>query len=66
VELQPGDPEINGHLGDAYWRVGRRDEAGFQWKRVLTLEPDAKIRAEVERKLAQGLGPAPVLPARKP
>jgi tetratricopeptide (TPR) repeat protein len=66
VELQPGDPELNNHLGDAYWRVGRRDEAGFQWKRVLTLEPDAKIRAEAERKLAQGLGPAPVPPARKP
>ena len=66
VELQPGDPELNNHLGDAYWRVGRRDEAGFQWKRVLTLEPEAKIRAEVERKLTQGLGPAPVPPARKP
>jgi Flp pilus assembly protein TadD len=66
VELQPGDPELNSHLGDAYWRVGRRDEAGFQWKRVLSLDPDAKIRAEAERKLAQGLGPAPVPPARKP
>ncbi|MFM8376304.1 MAG: tetratricopeptide repeat protein, partial [Phenylobacterium sp.] len=59
VELEPGDPELNNHLGDAYWRVGRRDEAGFQWKRVLTLDPDPKIRAEAERKLAQGLPPAP-------
>ena len=58
VELEPGDPELNNHLGDAYWRVGRRDEAGFQWKRVLTLDPDPKIRAEAERKLAQGLPPA--------
>lgn len=66
VELQPGDPELNNHLGDAYWRVGRKDEAGFQWKRVLTLDPDPKIRAEAERKLAQGLGPAPAPPARKP
>ena len=66
VELEPGDPELNNHLGDAYWRVGRRDEAGFQWKRVLTLDPDPKIRADAERKLAEGLGPAPLPVTRKP
>jgi Flp pilus assembly protein TadD len=66
VELEPGDPELNNHLGDAYWRVGRRDEAGFQWKRVLTLDPDPKIKADAERKLAQGLPPAPVPAARRP
>jgi tetratricopeptide (TPR) repeat protein len=57
VELDAGDPEINNHLGDAYWQVGRRDEAKFQWRRVLTLKPDAKIKAAVETKLASGLGP---------
>lgn len=57
VELEAGDPEINNHLGDAYWRVGRRIEAEFQWRRVLTLDPDAKIKADVEAKLAGGLGP---------
>jgi tetratricopeptide (TPR) repeat protein len=57
VELEAGDPEINNHLGDAYWMVGRKDEAVFQWRRVLTLEPDAKIRADAEAKLASGLGP---------
>jgi tetratricopeptide (TPR) repeat protein len=57
VELDAGDPEINNHLGDAYWQVGRRDEAQFQWRRVLTLKPDAKIKAAVETKLASGLGP---------
>jgi tetratricopeptide (TPR) repeat protein len=55
VELEAGDPEINNHLGDALWMVGRKDEAVFQWKRVLTLKPDAKIRAEAERKIASGL-----------
>jgi len=58
IELEAGDPEINNHLGDAYWRVGRRDEAVFQWRRVLTLEPDAKIKADAEAKLKSGLGPA--------
>src|SRR6185312_7593189 len=57
VELEAGDPEINNHLGDAYWKVGRRDEAQFQWRRVLTLKPDAKIKASAEAKLASGLGP---------
>jgi Flp pilus assembly protein TadD len=57
VELEAGDPEINNHLGDAYWRVGRKDEAQFQWRRVLTLKPDDKIKASAEAKLASGLGP---------
>jgi len=61
VELEAGDPEINNHLGDAYWMVGRKDEAGFQWRRVLTLKPDDKIKADVETKLAKGLGPTPKL-----
>ena len=60
VEMQAGEPDINDHLGDAYWRAGRRDEAGFQWHRVLTLEPDAKLKAAVEQKIAHGLdGPTP-------
>jgi Flp pilus assembly protein TadD len=57
VELDAGDPEINNHLGDAYWKVGRRDEAQFQWRRVLTLNPDDKMKAAAESKLASGLGP---------
>jgi tetratricopeptide (TPR) repeat protein len=57
VELEAGDPEVNDHLGDAYWKVGRKDEALFQWRRVLTLKPDPKVRASVEAKLASPLGP---------
>lgn len=57
VELEAGDPEINNHLGDAYWMVGRKDEAVFQWRRVLTLNPEDRVKADAERKLASGLGP---------
>jgi Flp pilus assembly protein TadD len=57
VEFEAGDPDINNHLGDAYWKAGRRDEAQFQWRRVLTLNPDAKMKASAEAKLASGLGP---------
>ncbi len=57
VAKEPANAEINDHLGDAYWQVGRKREAGFQWTRVLTLDPDAERRAEVETKLADGLTP---------
>lgn len=57
VSIEAGDPDVNNHLGDAYWRVGRKVEARFQWNRVLTLEPTAKLKAEVEAKLKAGLDP---------
>ena len=62
VVLEPGDPDVNNHLGDAYWRVGRKIEAGFQWRRVLTLDPPAKLRAQAETKLASGLDAPPIAP----
>lgn len=58
VELEPADPLLNDHLGDLYWRLDRRLEARFQWSRVLTLNPDADVRAAVQRKIEAGL-PAP-------
>ena len=36
VLLEPGDPIINNHLGDAYWLANRRLEAVFQWRRSLS------------------------------
>ena len=59
AELEPADPDINNHLGDAYWRAGRQVEARFQWQRVLTLDPSAKLRAEAEAKLKDGLDAIP-------
>ncbi|MEZ5865087.1 MAG: hypothetical protein R3D25_13860 [Geminicoccaceae bacterium] len=55
VELQPDDPVINDHLGDAYWRAGRQREARFQWQRALTFEPEADQVVVIERKLREGL-----------
>lgn len=60
VAKQPANAEINDHLGDAYWQVGRHREAGWQWNRVLTLEPEPERRAEVEQKLLRGLPSPPV------
>jgi tetratricopeptide (TPR) repeat protein len=58
VFLEPGDAEINDHLGDAYWRNGRQTEARYQWRHVLTLNPDTRIRTAVETKLEHGLDPS--------
>ncbi|KAK0359867.1 hypothetical protein LTR94_029566, partial [Friedmanniomyces endolithicus] len=55
VDKEPANAEINDHLGDAYWRVGREREAVWLWNRVLVLDPEPKRRAEVERKIADGL-----------
>ncbi|MNT90743.1 hypothetical protein D3C72_2317160 [compost metagenome] len=56
---EPANAEINDHLGDAYWAVGRQREAGFQWNRVLTLEVEAERKAEVQAKLRVKLGQEP-------
>ena len=62
VDKLPANPEINDHLGDAYWQVGRRREAQFQWARVLTLNPDAEQAERAQRKLNQGLESAGAQP----
>ena len=67
VALEPAIPEVNDHLGDAYWRVGRKIEAQFQWRRALSLAPDARLKARLEQKLASPLGPdAPAAPPVAP
>jgi Flp pilus assembly protein TadD len=57
VELKANDATINDHLGDAYWRVGRKLEARFQWIRAMSLEPDADLKAALEKKLADPKDP---------
>lgn len=55
VELLPGDPTVNDHLGDVYWRVGRKTEARFQWERSLTFSPDEDLSKRLQQKLKEGL-----------
>ena len=47
--LLPNDPTLNDHLGDAYWKSGRYDEAQSQWKRVLIIDPDFKTKDVVKK-----------------
>jgi len=51
VELQPEDPVINAHFGDALDAAGRHREAEFQWRRALNLKPEPEDQARIERKL---------------
>ncbi|MBU0801096.1 MAG: tetratricopeptide repeat protein, partial [Alphaproteobacteria bacterium] len=51
VELLPYDSTINDHLGDAYWQVGRRLEARFQWRRAINSSEDAEVSAVIAAKL---------------
>lgn len=55
TDKEPSVAEINDHLGDAYWQVGRTREAAFQWNRVLSLEAEPERRVAVEDKLLRGL-----------
>ncbi len=57
VELESGDATLNDHLGDVYWRVGRRTEARYQWQRALSLTPDNP--AAIQGKLEHGLPAEP-------
>lgn len=52
---EPGDPTINEHLGDAYWRAGRRIEARFRWRAAYDLGTVEKARTLVAAKLDYGL-----------
>ena len=49
--MEPEDPSITGHLGDAYWSAGRRLEAEDQWRRALVLNPDPDDQARIEARL---------------
>ncbi len=51
VQLEPEDPTINAHLGDAYAAAGDHLQALYQWRRALQLGPDASLEHELLAKL---------------
>lgn len=61
LELEPEDPTLQEHLGDAYWMMGREREAKFQWQHALDRNPAEDIAEKVRTKLTEGMkAPAPV------
>ncbi|MGP8025973.1 MAG: tetratricopeptide repeat protein [Acidocella sp.] len=59
VQLSADDPEVNGHLGDAFWQNGQKLQAAYQWQRALSLHPDPKLAAELNSKIQQHFGTPP-------
>jgi tetratricopeptide (TPR) repeat protein len=51
AQMEPEDPEINGHLGDAYWAAGYKLQALYQWQLALNFKPDPNAAAKLEAKL---------------
>ena len=54
--LEPTDPVVTDHLGDVLWRLDRKLEARYQWRKALAFDPTEKDRAKIEAKLLSGLG----------
>lgn len=55
VELLPGDPVVNDHLGDAYWQIGRKIEARYQWQRAEKYAKDEAMKEKLADKIENGL-----------
>ena len=51
--LEPVDPVISDHLGDAYWATGRFVEARFKWQYALSITDDDDLKANLTAKLMQ-------------
>lgn len=55
--MVPYDPTTNDHLGDIYWRTGRKTEAKYQWERALGFKPEPAEVEYIKSKLENGLPP---------
>jgi hypothetical protein len=51
--MEPEDPAVNGHLGDAYWTAGKKLLAEYQWRRALTLNPEPDDAAHFQARLRE-------------
>ena len=56
-DMNPANSVISDHLGDAYWQVGRKNEARFQWNHALVLKEDAEMldAENVKDKIKNGM-----------
>ena len=57
-EQKSDDATIVEHLGDAYWHVGRKREARFEWRRALNQKPEKDRLPILQDKMANGLSAA--------
>ena len=38
VQIMPSDPIVNDHYGDILWKLGKKIQANYFWKNVLTFK----------------------------
>jgi tetratricopeptide (TPR) repeat protein len=55
LDLMPYDLEINNHLGDIYWHIGRYELAKFAWQRAIKLADKEKVKNMLEFKIKYGI-----------
>ena len=56
VELMPDDAIVNDHYGDILWMLGRKIQARYFWKSVLTLEETSEeMRKKIKNKIIFGI-----------
>ncbi len=67
-EYLPGNALLCDHLGDAYWQVGRKAEAKFQWQHALTLKEDSQglDKDAIADKIESGVTPPPIINFNEP
>ena len=53
--MKPADPVVNDHLGDAYWRMGRKLDAHFQWNHARDMGPEPEDLPAILKKINSGL-----------
>ena len=51
IELEPNNSEIIDHLGDIYYKTGRKKEAIYEWKRALNGNANNKLKKDIRSKL---------------
>ena len=55
VQIMPLDPIVNDHYGDILWKLGRKTQANYFWKNVLTFEDtEEKMKKDIKYKLIKG------------
>ena len=55
VQIMPTDPIVNDHYGDILWKLGRKTQANYFWKNVLTFEDTGeKMKEDIFYKLLKG------------
>jgi len=53
TSILPNSAEVLDHLGDCYFKLGRKKEAIYQWKRALKYEDDNKTITRISQKITE-------------